>query len=188
MTDQEAIDRVLAGETDAFQHLLEAHQGRVARIVGRRVPPDAVEEVAQDAFVRAFQGLAGFRGEAPFEHWLSRLAVLACHDYWRASHRRHEIPESGLSEAAQHWLAGWAAQEAATAEPTRALEVRELLHWALARLTPAERSVVTLVYLEEMSVKEAAATLGWSQVNVKVRSHRARKKLKKLLDEVVDHP
>ncbi len=64
-------------------------------------------------------------------------------------------------------------------------ESREVLQWALNKLTAEERMVITLLYLEEMSVKEAAELLGWSIINVKVRAHRSRKKLRKIISSLL---
>ena len=63
-------------------------------------------------------------------------------------------------------------------------ESREVLQWALSKLTAEERMVITLLYLEEMSVKETADLLGWTVVNVKVKAHRLRNKLRKIISEL----
>ena len=64
-------------------------------------------------------------------------------------------------------------------------EAKEVLDWALDRLSAEDRMVLELVYLEGLSVKEAAELLGWSVANVKIRSHRSPKKLRKLLAESI---
>lgn len=188
LTDEEIVRLVLAGNTDAFERLVARHDTQVFRIVGRHVPRDRVEEVAQDVFVRAFTSLASFSGRSVFSHWLATLAVRACYGFWREAYRSREIPMSALGEEGEKRLertltaqAGQSFQERASAK-----EDRELLHWALAQLSPENRMVLTLVHLEGRSVREAADLLGWSQINVKVRAHRARLTLRKLLLAVPD--
>lgn len=182
-TDAELVRLVLLGKTEAFDTLLARHRRFVFKIVGRHVPRDQVEEVAQDVFVRAFTSLAGYSGRAEFEHWLSRLAVRSCYAFWREAYRRRETAVSTLSEQHQTWMAQALADQAGQAfqQGAAVKEAREVLAWALAQLSPENRMVLTLVYLDGYSVKEAAALLGWSQVNVKVRAHRARVRLRKLL-------
>ncbi|MGH7229078.1 MAG: RNA polymerase sigma factor, partial [Nitrospiraceae bacterium] len=101
--DLEIIQRVLQGETDQFAELIARYQQHVARIVNRHVPADRVAEVAHDVFVRAYGGLPGYSGQAPFEHWLSRVAVTTCHHFWRTV-RREELPVSALTEEHQQWM------------------------------------------------------------------------------------
>ena len=95
---------------------------------------------------------------------------------------------SSLTEKHKDWL-----EQAMMAESEKDLheravqkEARELLDWALSRLSAEDRTVLELVYLEGQSVKEAAALLGWSVSNVKVRSFRSRRRLKKLLTGLME--
>ena len=89
---------------------------------------------------------------------------------------------STLTEKHQDWMeaALLGASEESHDEESLQREAKELLDWALARLSAEERMVIELIYLEGLSVKEAADLLGWSVANVKVRSFRSRKKLEKL--------
>lgn len=177
--DAECIDRVLRGDIDRFGELIARYQHHVLKIVQGHVPADRVAEVAQDVFVRAYAGLEQYRGTVPFEHWLSRLSVRACYDFWRA-HRRTEVPVSGLTDDQVGWLDRALAAESShhfrdQADQRDSLEV---LEWALAQLSPEHRLVLTLVSLEGHSVREAAELLGWTVVNVKVRCYRARQALR----------
>ena len=185
-SDAHLVEQVLQGRVEAFQVLLERYQDSVASIVGRRIPRDEGEDVAQEVFVRAFQSLAGFRGETPFGHWLSKVALNTCYDYWRKRYRRREVSLASLSEEAERWLENQAWEGALSLEDQASQrQSREVLVWALAQLPPADRMVVTLVHLEERSTAEAAELMGWSVANVKVRCFRARKKLRKLLDRAL---
>jgi RNA polymerase sigma-70 factor (ECF subfamily) len=180
--DLEIIRRVLHGEIDCFAELIARYQQHVTRITNRHVPPDRVAEVAHDVFVRAYTGLSSFSGQTPFEHWLSGIAVRTCYDFWRAR-RREELPVSALTTEYQAWMDHVLAAESGDQfrEQTRRREAAELLQWALDHLSAENRLVLTLVHLDGYSVRDAAGLLGWSVVNVKVRAHRARQMLRKLL-------
>ena len=133
--------------------------------------------------MRAYRALPTFRGESDFGKWLSAIAVRSCYDYWRKAYRSREVPISALTEKHQEWLEAVLSGDSQRSHDEDGLqtEARELLDWALAQLSPEERMVIELVYLEGLAVKEAAHLLGWSVANVKVRSFRSRKKLEKLL-------
>ena len=188
-SDEELIRRVRAGETDCFEGLILRHRNHVGRIVGGHVPPDTVAEIAHEVFVKAFSGLGTYRFEEPFSHWLATIAVRTCYDFWRTQ-QEADWPVSALTAEHQRWIdqvlavqsdEGFAAQ-------ARQQEARDVLEWALACLSPENRLVVTLVHLDGHSVREAAALLGWSVINVKVRAHRARRQLRNILSTEVARP
>ncbi len=178
-SDEQVVARVLAGDTQAFELLIRRHQDSVARIVGGKVPGQEVAEVAHQVFIRAFKALPGYSPTAPFGHWLATLAVRTCYDYWRERYRNRETPLASLSEAQRAWLRG----RSSGRDAGRGLETWDLLEWALAHLTPADRMALTMVHLEDRSVAEAAELLGWSTANVKVRCFRARARLRRLITE-----
>jgi RNA polymerase sigma-70 factor (ECF subfamily) len=158
------------GDQGAFAALVRAHERRVFRLAGRffRHREDA-EEVAQETFLRAWSKLAGYRADAPFEHWLTRICLNCCYERLR---RRHIRTEELLPETAA----------APSHDPTAAVEVERLLR----RLSPADRFVLLLLDGEGWPVEEIAHRVGWSASNVKVRAHRARKLLRRLLEEEED--
>ena len=184
-SDRTDVDRVLAGDVNAFANLLKRYQDHVTRIVRRHVPPDRVEETAQDVFVRAYRSLGNYREDDRFRQWLSAITVRTCYDFWRRRYRRQEVVVSQLSEAHRAWIEKVGAADAEQewqALGNRA-EARQVLDWALAQLSAEDRMVIELVHLEERSVKEAARLLGWSVANVKVRAFRVRKKMHKLIEK-----
>lgn len=188
LSDGDIITVVMGGNADAFALLLTRYKNHVVRIVARHVPHDAVEETAQDVFIRAYRSLRTYREEGGFPQWLSSIAVRTCYDFWRERYRAREVPMSSLSEQHREWLENvlvntsdesflqWGERE----------EARNVLAWALEKLSAEERMVVELVYLEELPVKEAAGLLGWSTANVKIRLFRTRNKLRRLLAGVVE--
>lgn len=168
--DSEArlVHAARAGDQDAFAALVRRYQERVFRLAGRFFRRrEEVEEVAQETFLRAWTKLGTYRAEAPFEHWLTRLCLRCAYDRLR----------QGRNEPGP---LGEAAELAAPAErPEARIEVERLL----ARLPAADRFVLVLLEGEGWSVAEIAERLGWSKVNVKVRAHRARRRLRRILEE-----
>jgi len=187
-SDAEIVRQVLDGNVNAFEAVILRHRVLVLTILKKHVPEDAVEETTQEAFVRAYQSLPTFRGTGDFSHWLSSIAVRTCYDYWRKAYRSREIPLSALTEKRSQWLEQVISQrpEEALDDIAPQMEAREVLNWALGKLSAGDRMVLELVYLEGLSVQEAAELMGWSKANVKVRSFRARMKLEKLLRTVKD--
>jgi RNA polymerase sigma-70 factor (ECF subfamily) len=184
--DEEIIRRVVAGETDLFEQLIIRYRTHVARIVAGHVPRDLVEETAHDAFVRAYTSLPTYSFRQPFSHWLATIAIRTCYDVWRAVSARKEILIGGTEEDHRQWTEHLLAAESHEqfADLVRQRETTDLLQWALAQLSAENRMVVTLVHLEGYSVRDTAAMLGWTTVNVKVRAHRARHLLRKILEGV----
>jgi RNA polymerase sigma-70 factor (ECF subfamily) len=153
------------GDRDAFSRLVRLHQHRVFRLAGRfyRARED-VEDAAQDTFLTAWQKLHTYRGEAPFEHWLTRVCLNCCY----ARLRRRPGRELPLETE----------PVARGGDPDARIEVERLLR----PLKPQDRFILLLLDGEGWSVAEIARRLGWSRANVKVRAHRARKKLRRLLE------
>lgn len=193
LPDEEIIRRVVAGDVDLFEELLTRYQEHVGRIVAGHVPREMIDEVAHDVFVRAYTSLPTYSFRTPFSHWLSTIAVRTCYDVWRTVLARKEVSLSGPSEVAddeQQWTEHLLAAESKERFDTtvQQQEATNLLQGALAQLSPENRMVVTLVHLEGRSMREAAELLGWSVVNVKVRAHRARQQLRKILDTLLRDP
>ncbi len=186
--DAEIVYRVIDGEVNAFEYLLKKYNAHVCMIVKKHVPYDQVEETAQDVFVRAYQSLPTFKQKSGFKQWLSAIAVRTCYDFWRKQYRSRELPISSLSEKHRDWLKNVMSDQSAELfnEKSRQEEARELLDWALDRMSAEDRIVLELMYLEGLSGKESANLLGWSVANVKIRCFRARKKLHKLLTGLIE--
>jgi len=185
--DAEVVDRILGGDVDAFECLMDRYGEYVSRIAGRRVPWEDAEEVAQDIFIRAYISLSTYAGKGDFKWWLSKIAERACYDFWRQRYKSREKPVSALNEDQAKWLARATFEQSARAhaDGTAGREARELLAWALGKLSPEDRAVIELVHIEERPVAEVAELLGWSVVNVKVRAYRSRKKLRAVLERLV---
>ncbi len=182
------IERVLKGETEIFEVLMDRYAGLVLMVLKKHLPPDQIEETAQEVFVRAYQSLKNFKGQSEFPHWLSVISVRTSYDYWRKHYRNRETPMSTLPESHRMWLENSVSDNPlhSISDRSSQKEAQEVLEWVLADLSAEDRMVIELVYLQELSGKEAAELLGWSVANVKVRSFRARKKLEKKLRTIME--
>src|ERR1041385_1886009 len=182
-TEAELIAAVLKGDAASFEPLIEKYSPRVfatARRYARR--ESEVEDIVQEVWLKAFQKLASFRGEAPFEHWLMRLAVRTCYDFLRSHQRNRETTFSELTENEGDWLERFVKDSGGADE--RADAARQLVNRILDQLSPPARLVITLLEIEDRSVKEIAQLTGWSVPLVKVRAFRARAEMKKLLAKI----
>ncbi|MBM3870130.1 MAG: sigma-70 family RNA polymerase sigma factor [Verrucomicrobia bacterium] len=180
-SDTELIAAVRKGEMEKFETLITRYQPRVfatARRYARR--EDEVQDIVQEVFIKAFQKLDSFRAEAPFEHWLMRMAVRTCYDFLRSHQRNRETTLTDLSDLEVDWLERFAAGPEDNSKNTDA--ARTLVERVMAQLSPEARLVITLLEIEDRSVKEIARLTGWSVPLVKVRAFRARAQMKKILE------
>jgi RNA polymerase sigma-70 factor (ECF subfamily) len=182
-SDAELIAAVLRGDTASFEPLVVRYSPRVfatARRYARR--ESEVEDIVQEVWSKAYQKLGSFRGEAPFEHWLMRLAVRTCYDFLRGHQRNRELTFTELTGPEQDWLDRFVTSPDAAREDAAA--ARQLVERVLAMLSPPARLVITLLEIEERSVKEISRLTGWSVSLVKVRAFRARAEMRKCLAKI----
>ncbi len=182
-SEAELIAAVLKGDAASFEPLVEKYSPRVfatARRYARR--ESEVEDIVQEVWLKAFQKLSSFRGDAPFEHWLMRLAVRTCYDFLRSHQRNREATFSELSEPEEDWLDRFVNRPEAASEDAEA--ARQLVERLLEQLSPPARLVITLLEIEDRSVKEIAQLTGWSVPLVKVRAFRARAEMRKVLARI----
>jgi len=182
-TDKELIAAVLDGDASSFEPLVERYQPRVfatARRYARR--EDEVEDIVQEIFIKAYQKLSTYRAEAPFEHWLMRMAVRTCYDFLRKHQRNREHNVTEISAEENDWLEN--VGEDTTEREAHRDAAKTLVDRLLEGLSPDFRLVITLLEIEEKSVKEIAELTGWSVSLVKVRAYRARNQMRKMLARV----
>ena len=180
--DAELLQRIRGGATDEFAELVRKHQSRVFAIL-YRYERDAqrVEDLAQETFLKVWRALDQFDARAPFEHWLSRIAVRTALDHLRREKKhKADIGFPELGEDALDWLR--------TDGEKNELDDRsaaEVLNLGMQQLSPADRMVITMQEIEGHSVKEIAEMMGISGLAVRVRAVRARARLKRALESVV---
>jgi len=182
-TEAQLIAAVLKGDAASFEPLVEKYSPRVfatARRYARR--ESEVEDIAQEVWLKAYEKLRSFRSEAPFEHWLMRLAVRTCYDFLRGHQRNRETTFSELSEPEGDWLERFVSQPESAGENAEA--ARQLVNLVLEQLSPAARMIITLAEIEQRPMKEIATLTGWSVPLVKVRAFRARAEMRKVLSRI----
>ncbi|MEO9870251.1 RNA polymerase sigma factor [Ekhidna sp.] len=176
-TEAELIERILAGEWRNFAILVDKYEAKVYSYVHYLMGnKEDAEEVVQDTFVKAYRSLSQFRGEAAFSTWLIRIAYFGCLTRFRLKvHDKVSIEKAETSHAAGE------------DGPSRKLDLDDrsaILAKALDQLKPDERSVVTLFYYSESSIKEISEVTDLTISNVKILLHRSRKKLLEILKEM----
>lgn len=179
-SDAELIAAVLQGDAASFEPLVQKYSPRLfatARRYARR--ESEVEDIVQEIWLKAYHKLGSFRGDAPFEHWLMRLAVRTCYDFLRGHQRNREASFTDLTEPESDWLERFVTAPESASESSDA--ARQLVSRLLEHLSPPARLVITLLEIEDRSVKEIAAITGWSVPLVKVRAFRARAEMRKAL-------
>ncbi len=179
------IRRILAGDPRAFEVLVRKYEAEVHRIVAHKVPYDDVAEVAHEVFIRVYKSLAGFRQEGSFRRWITTIAMRTCHDFWRDRYRNERTVRYVANEfrhpAQGRDRCGRSDQVPRAPDAVARAEDRNLLNRAFAHLGATDRMILLLRYFDGYSAKETANLLGLSVANVKVRSFRARKKLRGIL-------
>ncbi|MDR3377377.1 MAG: sigma-70 family RNA polymerase sigma factor [Verrucomicrobiae bacterium] len=179
-SEAELIAAVLRGDQASFEPLVIKYSPRVFATARRYARRDSeVEDIVQEVWLKAFDKLASFRGEAPFEHWLMRLTVRTCYDFLRAHQRNRESSFSEISEPEEDWLDRFVTEPGMASEEADA--ARTLVNRVMDKLSPAHRLVIQLLEIEDRSVKEIADLTGWSVPLVKVRAFRARAEMRKIL-------
>lgn len=179
-SDEQVVDRVLAGETELYEILMRRHNQRLYRVARAILRDDAeAEDVMQDAYVRAYQHLASFERRAAFGTWLTRIAV---HEALARSRKRHRFQSVEISEDSR----GDAVKPLTSKDrtPEQAAYNRELgdvLEKAILALSDDHRLVFMLRDVEGMSTEQTAECLNLTPENVKVRLHRAHATLRKQL-------
>jgi RNA polymerase sigma-70 factor (ECF subfamily) len=171
--DKESVRRVLRGDLDEFSRLVGVYAPRMLNlalgIVRRR---DVAEDVVQDALVKAYEKLGSWRGDSALSTWLYRIVYTTALSSLRG--RRDEFFDSSATapDSLGEDDGDWRVTEENIAQMRCALEM----------LSPVDRTMVNLFYLEDKSVRDVAAICGESESNVKTRLHRTRVRLRELIN------
>ncbi len=190
--DNELVESVLAGDELAFETLFYRYRIAVGRVASRFFQQrQQVEEIVQESFAKAYFALKDYNGknERSFAAWLLRITANTCYDELRRAKRNPETTSAALEESDARWLESRLRGSSRGSNPGGDIEAeainRDLAHKLLARLGPEDRLVLTLLNGEELSVIETAKVTGWSVAKVKVRAHRARLALRKLVGRLL---
>ncbi len=178
MDARDLVERSLRHDDEAAGELVQRLYPLVLKIVrSHRAPRTAEEDLCQMIFMKMFQKLGQYSGKVPLEHWVSRVAVNTCLNQIHAEKVRPELRHADLSEEQVAVLDNLASTSEELGADQK-LASRDLVEHLMAALKPAERLVIDLFYLQGRSVAEIKQLTGWSTTLVKVRTFRARQKLK----------
>jgi RNA polymerase sigma-70 factor, ECF subfamily len=173
--DWQLVRKSRNGDNDAFSQLVERYQAAISKIIWRFSRDAAVhEELVQDVFVEAFLSLGTYHGKAPLVNWLSCIATRVGYRHWTANSRNKKNQHLSPDE--------WKLLAGESQDANDPFAAAELLHHLLAELPPRDRLILTLRYLENCSIEEAAQRAGWSTTMTKVQCWRAMQKLTVLFE------
>ena len=173
------VERVQRGDPESFGPLVERHQRRVFSIIYHLIRRrDDVEDIAQEIFIKAFQAIRGYHFESSFGTWLSRIAVNHCYDYLRRLRGSRVRYFGELSDEARMQLE-LRAERAGTEglDPEERTALRDYAERLMERAPANDRAILGLKELDDFSVDEIADILELKVSTVKVRLHRARKRM-----------
>jgi RNA polymerase sigma-70 factor (ECF subfamily) len=176
------IERCRAGEASAFASLVAKHQDSIFNAIYRMLGHyEDATDVAQDTFLKAFQGIRDFRGDSAFHTWLFRIALNAVTSYRRRQAVRHSAEHFPLSSGGE----GDDLRKADPPDPSpgpadelQMTEEQKLVHDAIAALDPEYRDAVVLRHIQGYSYDDIAVLLACPRGTVKSRIHRGRMELK----------
>ncbi len=177
-TDRQLVERVLAGETNAFNFLVLRYQHRVAGLVSRFVQsPQEVEDISQEAFVKAYRALSRFRGDSSFYTWLYQIAVNTAKNHLVSKHRRLMAASFEIDES-EHGELAPALRD--IADPGSELEMerlKEVIDAAIGQLPEESRTAFTLREFSGMSYEQIAEVMDCPVGTVRSRIFRARESI-----------
>jgi RNA polymerase sigma factor (sigma-70 family) len=174
--DAELVRRACAGDVDAYERLVERHQGVAVRVATLLCGPAGAPDATQEAFVKAWRALGRFRADAPFRPWLLRIVANEARNARRGAGRRARLELRVFEDRPPVGAAP------STEEAVLALERRQLLLAALDHLSEADRDVISCRYLADLTEAETAAVLGIRPGTVKSRLSRALGRLREHFD------
>jgi RNA polymerase sigma-70 factor (ECF subfamily) len=187
--DYEIIKSVLGGNKDDFERIVDKYQNKVFAMIGKRIPQDDVSDLAQEAFLRIYKGLVNYVPKRPFENWLSVITLRTCYDFWRKKNRIKELTAPNFAyESHNEWLEKISITMSSEAflKINQVNEAKELLDWILTKISPNDRTLIEMIYLDGYSYKETAEVLEWKLSKTKVRALRAKKKLREFISEYTE--
>jgi len=182
-TDEDLVKATIAGSMSAYDEIVRRYQQTVAASLYHfcRNQSD-LEDLVQETFIRTYHKLGKWSPSAPLISWIRRIGYNLSYDYLRKQKRNPlaNVHEQHVSDSEDHRPELEIADESTTADEKSSRN--DLMTWLLNQLKAEEAMLVSLMYVEQLAVMEIADRLGWGESKVKVKIHRTRKKLKKLLE------
>lgn len=175
--DQDLVRRARAGDADAFSELVRRNQNAVYSLACRFMRDAALaEDMAQEAFLKAYRLLNGFRGDCSFSTWMYRVTCSVCLTELSRRSRRGEVESAPIH-----------AQSPRERNKLDAMEEQELVRHCVAKLPEHYATAITLYYLDEVPYEEIAAAMGIPLGTLKTWMHRARRQLRELVEKELDY-
>ncbi len=172
--EYEVIRKVLAGDREQYTVLVDRYKDLVYNIAFRLLgDADAAKDMAQEGFIAAYNALGDFKYNSRFSSWLYRIVVNKCRDHYRAG--KETVPVDEICD----YVAG---PEPSPEKAASCRQTGDAVQQALAGLPPDYREVIVLKHIEGLDYQEIAEALGVSVAALKVRAHRGREMLRKLLE------
>ncbi|MYE85003.1 MAG: RNA polymerase sigma factor RpoE [Gammaproteobacteria bacterium] len=186
-TDRELVSRVKQGDRTAFDLLFGRYQHKICSLVARHVRnPEEVEDVAQEAFIKAFRALPKFRGESAFYTWLYRIAINTAHNHQMAKSRRPpgtdiDVEDAQFMDGADRLIENESPEAAASRD-----ELADAIDQAIAALPDDLRSALALREFEGLSYERIAAIMECPVGTVRSRIFRAREAVDRRIGHLLD--
>ncbi len=182
--DQQTIERVLSGDTSAFAAIVDRHQRRLLGLLVHTCgDAELAEDIAQEAFARAYRKLELFSGESQFYTWLARIAMNLLFSDQRRKRLENQTQRAGLAEALDSQGFANRQAEAAPDHQMELNETQQCVRQAIAMLDEERRAVVLLRDFDGMDYAAIAQTLEIPVGTVRSRLHRARLELREILQQ-----
>ncbi|PID50170.1 MAG: RNA polymerase sigma factor RpoE [Proteobacteria bacterium] len=187
LTDLELVQRIQAGDKKSFDVLVLKYQHKVINLIMRYVRDhDTAQDVAQEAFIKAYRGLKNFRGDSAFYTWLYRIAINSAKNYLVSQGRRAPLTDIDAEEAEQYDGES-ALKEYGTPENEMLREeIQRVVTEAIESLPDDLRTAIVLRELEGMSYEEIAETMDCPIGTVRSRIFRAREAIDKVLQPLLN--
>ncbi len=186
-TDQALVERVQSGDKKAFDLLVMKYQQRIMKVLSRYVrDPSEVQDLAQEAFIKAYRALPNFRGDSAFYTWLYRIAINTAKNFVVAQGRRPPNDDIEASEAEQYDGESALKDYASPERETLRDEIRETVFKAIDELPEDLKTAITLRELEGMSYEEIAEAMDCPIGTVRSRIFRAREAIDNQLRPLLD--
>ena len=179
--DQLYINKVINGDANAFAYLVDNYKNMVFSLAFKMTKNrEEAEEVSQDTFIKAYRSLSKFKGDSKFSTWLYRIAYHACLDSIKKNKNHNqsfEINDITYNQikSVDNILEGIERKERA-----------KIMDECLLKLPEEERSIIWMFYYDELSLKEIMEITLLSEANLKVKLHRARKKMLTIVEENIE--
>lgn len=181
-SDQQLVERVQAGDKTAFDLLVIKYQHKIMSLVSRYVRDHAeVQDVTQEAFIKAYKALPRFRGDSAFYTWLYRIAINTAKNYLMAKSRRPPGSDVDLEDAEFYESAGSLRDVASPENELFGEELKAVVNRAIAQLPEDLRTAVTLREFDGLSYEEIADVMECPVGTVRSRIFRAREAIDKAL-------